>query len=322
MIVTHRTLTTNSKKIKTSDFALKTVDYTTTPLAKIRLVLAVSAALLGTTTATTANGAELRLRTFIPAEAVNVNVFGQSPSQYINGGDNRTYFSSSEEASYRTSQSVVLNFTPSGDLGNSRKLPSKTGKTTLFNKKDGDEEDDSDEESPSWKWYLDQNAKPEDTAKASKPSPPEIMRLEQSGLYSLYSMFSVNFDLHATNPLPPPINLGPLDQTPPVVPSIDADINVKATSPGGGLVNYQVSGSHDGFPAYEIYVDDNLIYGYNPLDSGKTPTSLAFPQDKTISPQDKTILTAPEPSSVLGTLAFGILGGSIMLKRKRRSKSV
>ena len=299
--------------MKTSDFALKTVDYTTTPLAKIRLVLAVSAALLGTTTATAANGAELRLRTFIPAEAVNADVF---PSQYINGGDNRTDFSSSEEASYRTSQSVVLNFTPNGNLGNTRTLPSKTGKTTLFSKKDGDEEDDSDEESPSWKWYLDQNAKPEDTAKASKPSPPEITRVPGD------NEFSVDFDLHATNPLPPPVNLGFFDQTPPV-PSIDAYFNVDVTSSAfGEIVNYNVYGHHDGFPAYEIYFDDNLIYGYNPLDSGRTPTSLAPPRNKLFITPTKRIPTAPEPSSVLGTLAFGILGGSIMLKRKRRSKSV
>ncbi|PSP04817.1 MAG: hypothetical protein BRC47_03365 [Cyanobacteria bacterium QS_7_48_42] len=308
--------------MKTSDFALKTVDHTTTPLAKIRLVLAVSAALLGTTTATAANGAELRLRTFIPAEAVNVDAY---PSNYINGGDNRTYFSSSEEASYRTSQSVVLNFTPYGNLGNSRKLPSKTGKTTLFNK----EKYGIDEGAPSWKWGLKPEAKPKDTAKASKPSPPEITRVPGDNQFPPGDdQFSVDFELDATNPLPPPVNLGFFDQTPPVVPSIDANITVDATSSAfGEFVDYEVSGFHDAFPAYEIYVDDNLIYGYNPLDSGNTPTSLVASLDKTISPQDKTIqdktiLTAPEPSSVLGTLAFGILGGSIMLKRKRRSKSV
>ncbi|PSP15324.1 MAG: hypothetical protein BRC52_16560, partial [Cyanobacteria bacterium SW_5_48_44] len=84
-------------------------------------------------------------------------------------------------------------------------------------------------------------------------------------------------------------------------------------------------GSHDGFPAYELYIDDAQVYNYNPLEANDGPIALSpepLPGEDTDVYETGTIDVAPEPSSVLGTLAFGILGGSIMLKRKRRSKSV
>ena len=299
MIVTHRTLTTNSKKIKTSDFALKTVDYTTTPLAKIRLVLAVSAVLLGTTTATTANGAELRLRTYIPSEAVNVDVFGQSPSKFINGGGNKT------------TQSAFLSFESNGRLGpGGRGTTSDVYTTNLYNKDQGFHI----EGAPSWKWGLEDGEEddPVNTATADPISEPKITPEPEGNTYS------VDFNFEATNPLPPP----PLTTS--ITPAINAGINVSVSKTAGNI-DYEVKGSHDGFPAYELYIDDAQVYNYNPLEANDGPIALSpepLPGEDTDVYETGTIDVAPEPSSVLGTLAFGILGGSIMLKRKRRSKSV
>ena len=65
----------------------------------------------------------------------------------------------------------------------------------------------------------------------------------------------------------------------PYLPAIDLDLKVELHKlPSGGYV-VVVSGTHDGFPAYEVLVSINCgpwfgAYQYNPLDVGATPNSL------------------------------------------------
>ena len=61
-------------------------------------------------------------------------------------------------------------------------------------------------------------------------------------------------------------------------PAIDADLFVHVRVSGGRL-QAVVRGAHDGFPAYEIYVDQQLIYSYDPVAAGATPAALLPPED-------------------------------------------
>ena len=324
--------------MKTSGFALKIVDCKTTPLAKIRLVLAVSAALLSTTAATTANAVQVKLRTYIPSEAVNVDVFGISPSKYVNSGGTKT------------TQSASVSFDSyGGSVQGLRNAKRNVYPTQLYKKTQAYQVDGA----PSWKWRIKEQQKdkpecdnidPDCTAIADLPKlptvdplnlesyPRDVRRILSPGSELIsqnedptYS-FSVNFNLSSKNPLPPP----PL----PTSPAIDANFAVEVTSKSGEEIHYRVNGRHDRFPAYKLYLDGTVIYEYNPLEPYKndptrrnplasnSPLKLFPPEGENVLGKEGTITTAPEPSSVLGTLAFGILGGSIMLKRKRRSKNV
>jgi len=58
-------------------------------------------------------------------------------------------------------------------------------------------------------------------------------------------------------------------------PAIDADMSVMLRRGANGL-EAKVNGSHDGFPAHEVYVNRQRVYGYDPVAAGKGPTAL-FP---------------------------------------------
>ena len=59
-----------------------------------------------------------------------------------------------------------------------------------------------------------------------------------------------------------------------IAPRIDADIKVSIRQEAGKEAQYAVSGKHDGFPAYELYIDGMLAYSHDPVLAGKTPWDL------------------------------------------------
>jgi len=63
-----------------------------------------------------------------------------------------------------------------------------------------------------------------------------------------------------------------------IAPAIDADMSVMLRLAGGG-VEAKAVGSHDGFPAHELYVNGTRIYAYDPVAAGSSPTALAPPMD-------------------------------------------
>jgi Ca2+-binding RTX toxin-like protein len=79
------------------------------------------------------------------------------------------------------------------------------------------------------------------------------------------SEISVNFVLDATNPLRPG------------APAIDADITIyiREENPEG-VAEYRIEGDHDGFPAYELYINQQRVYEHDPVALDQTPWSL-FP---------------------------------------------
>jgi len=65
-------------------------------------------------------------------------------------------------------------------------------------------------------------------------------------------------------------------------PDIDATLYVHFKNDGGG-VKALVHGSHDGFPAYEIYLNQKLVYQFDPVAAGTSPTNLLPPEDINVS---------------------------------------
>jgi hypothetical protein len=200
---------------------------------------------------------EVKLRTFIPSEAINVPY----PSRFVNNGDNRS-FSNSDDVTFKSSQAALLNFGSNGEplLESSRTQPSETTTTKLYNK------DDASGPPLGWRWELEEGAQAVDQA---QEDPANIAEPEIS---VEGDAFSVGFELSGTNPIPPPIIIPspsgggvtelPLPFDPP---SINADLNVLVSQDASGAINYEVDGTHDGFPAYELYIDDTLVYAYDPI---------------------------------------------------------
>jgi hypothetical protein len=52
---------------------------------------------------------------------------------------------------------------------------------------------------------------------------------------------------------------------------------------------YSLTGEHDGFPAYEVYIGTRRIHHYDPLATGEGLTSLFDPMDKSVSQIDQPI---------------------------------
>lgn len=66
--------------------------------------------------------------------------------------------------------------------------------------------------------------------------------------------------------------------------AIDARLRLQLrTNPTSGAVEYHIYGKHDGFPAYEMYLGDKLVYAYDPLTHNASPLSLAYPEEITVN---------------------------------------
>jgi hypothetical protein len=61
-------------------------------------------------------------------------------------------------------------------------------------------------------------------------------------------------------------------------PDIDADLNLYLKMEQG-VLRCRVMGSHDGFPAYELYIDGQRVYAHDPIAAGASPMALLPPSD-------------------------------------------
>ncbi|RDD61010.1 hypothetical protein [Ferruginivarius sediminum] len=87
-------------------------------------------------------------------------------------------------------------------------------------------------------------------------------------------------------------------------PDIDAHITVFLLREGDN-VRARVYGTHDRFPAYELYVNQRRIYAYNPVAAGNGPTSLSGSSDQRI---DGDYVDA---GPIVATQAMGMGGGTM-----------
>lgn len=79
-----------------------------------------------------------------------------------------------------------------------------------------------------------------------------------------YELTKTRLKLHATDPIP----YGP-------VPSLDAYADLWIWWQGSAPRYYYFSGTRDGFPSYELYVNGNLVYGFDAIAAGTGPLALA-----------------------------------------------
>ncbi|MFM7366897.1 MAG: Ig-like domain-containing protein, partial [Sphaerospermopsis kisseleviana] len=74
-------------------------------------------------------------------------------------------------------------------------------------------------------------------------------------------------------------------------PKIDAKITVSVSQKNGYKPQYSIKGWHDGFPAYELYINGERVYGYMPT-SNEGPMHLGIPTgllDLPLNPQNINI---------------------------------
>jgi len=60
----------------------------------------------------------------------------------------------------------------------------------------------------------------------------------------------------------------------PIAPDIDYNYYITLKRNQDGHITYWVVGDHDGFPAYELYIDGTLVHSYDPRISGTGPSAL------------------------------------------------
>ena len=75
-------------------------------------------------------------------------------------------------------------------------------------------------------------------------------------------------------------------------PDIDATVAVllRRTSTGG--IEAKAYGSHDGFPAHELYVNQQQLYTYDPVAAGNGPSNLIAPEDINVDTGWSTVAAA------------------------------
>lgn len=214
---------------------------------------------------------EVRLRLFIPSPALKVTAQDDACRYFNNafcvfGGDNRRF-------SYNApSHRYIANATVTTDSKSASPLIGKPFRDFCPTKRYLASQSSNMKGEPSWWLALKPGAKPIETKKLELISDVDKVNSVSAALIpGKTDTVKVSFKVHGSNPLVF------------VAPGFDADINVFIQNQLGKKPLVRVEGTHDGFPAYEIYVNQQLVYGYDPEKSGADPSNLFPPSDITIS---------------------------------------
>ena len=241
---------------------------------------------------------ELRLRLFIPAPFINLtDPVGQD---HAGSGDNRDF--SYSATSYRAHQQVNISLDPSIDLrsviperdfGYSKTYFSTNPDVLRFTRPVGGKPWWWVELIPGSNTRIDQKKLLPDPSNSRvevhtwdwmEGIPPELEESYASMSWAQMNYVSVFFGGHATAPT--------TDTVEPVAPAIDWEIYVKlkidilTKKP-----EMRISATHDGFPAYELYLNGKLIYSYDPVLAGASPLNLFPPMD--VKPRDEKWVAIP-----------------------------
>jgi hypothetical protein len=60
-----------------------------------------------------------------------------------------------------------------------------------------------------------------------------------------------------------------------LAPAIDCRFDILMSATGLPAFAYSVTGFHDGFPAYELYLQQRRVYAFHPVQAGTSPLNLA-----------------------------------------------
>ncbi len=206
------------------------------------------------------NKFEIRLRLFIPSPAVAIagnGIINKTTCRIslqalcVFNGDGRTF--SYNEGTHKSIQNVVIDtksesllvglpfdnpfrdFCPTYSY-----LPSQSFQV---------------QGQPRWWWDFILGAVPRKTKKlqvTDNNSRVSVSRVDKNTV-------KADFYVRGKNPL---IGLAP---------PFDAFLSVYIRQNVNGFPEYHINGSHDGFPAYEIYINGERVYDYNPVARGGSP---------------------------------------------------
>lgn len=218
---------------------------------------------------------EVRFRTFIPSPVVALGVekaVDPVKELMIFKGDGRSF--AYNHGTERSFQNAVVSFERAGKtqfvggvlIGQQARSPQVVDPERDFGETIGWRVDDGIPvlNRPLWWWQL-------------KTKTPVVLGRERLRVSPLNNRvlvdwldgqtIRVRFILNGSNPL---LKLAP---------AINADLTVLLRRNGQDDVMVSVEGRHDGFPAYELYVDGKPVYLHDPVEKGQHPLSLAGPQE-------------------------------------------
>ncbi|MFN6535511.1 MAG: hypothetical protein RM021_003960 [Nostoc sp. EkiNYC01] len=199
----------------------------------------------------TASSLEISLKTFIPSPAVALYPApGASIPIGLFGADDRGFDYNGK--TFRSFQSIVIE--PNNPIGKFKIRG--WGQSTGYQVSDGTRLG-----IPDWWWKLKSGAIPVNKQRlvvSDSNNKISVVPIDTSTT-------KVTFFLKGNNPA----------NTLPINPDIDAVINVFVRKvPGSSTIQYKIQGGHDGFPAYEIYINGANVYKYDPVAARKSPFDL------------------------------------------------
>jgi hypothetical protein len=93
----------------------------------------------------------------------------------------------------------------------------------------------------------------------------ETMRVTgtiEQGAFGIIPNIRVKLHTQGKNPLEP------------LAPPFNCDLDVLISATGTPLISYSISGAHDGFPAYELYISQRPVYFFDPVTQNTNPLNL------------------------------------------------
>lgn len=218
---------------------------------------------------------EVRFRTFIPSPVVALGVekaVDPVKELMIFKGDGRSF--AYNHGTERSFQNAVVSFERAGQtqfvggvlIGQQARSPQVVDPERDFGETIGWKVEDGIPVfgRPLWWWQL----------KSQEPTILGRERLRVSQVNNRVRIdwrdqqtIRVRFILNGSNPLMK------------AAPAINADLTVLLRRSGQDDVMVSVEGRHDGFPAYELYIDGHPVYWHDPVERRQHPLSLAHPAE-------------------------------------------
>lgn len=233
---------------------------------------------------------DVTLRLFIPAPVVAFPQDGEFLDVFIFeflygllGGDNRTFHPT--QGTHRCQIAFRLNPDPTRPTPFVALPKIVWGETRAFKAADGEPVPGR----PGWWWQLkNQNAQPffKDTHAVD-----DISATVSAQLIADQAQWRIPISINAGIPLEGFKGVA--------APSIHAELTLDVRTrpqPGGGPARTEVHlwGLHDGFPAYEMYINGHMLYGYLPETRPNAgPWNLFPPMDVSVSTRSSDLSTQP-----------------------------
>jgi len=217
---------------------------------------------------------ELKLRIFIPAPFIHLgpeDEVNPTPiSAPVQGGDDRGY--SYDEGTHRAQQRVVVSLDPTNRTPVVSEPECEFGETTsyehaLVRNPRG---------RPNWWFEAATGFRDNDVIRSRVKRTQENNHVEVAWLEELFGEHPA-IQLRFRGAASVPSSSGLVRK---LAPAIDWDIGVFLwLDEQSGKFRFKVGAQHDGFPAYELYLNRRRIYGYDPTMVGAGPWSLAPPME-------------------------------------------